>query len=216
MTKALSIMTLALLIAAPAAHAEMLGVNVNAQANVHANVQNQDRDRDMDEATTSTTTERENHATSTGAQKHASTTVNATAEAHRSEVANFVHSLLSVADRDGGIGAEVRQVAQSQNDSASTTVEAMTKLEMRSKLATFLVGTDWKALGTLRSESAKASADIDHLKTLLNQASSTEVRADLQADIDALTQAKADIDAFISAHESSFSLFGWFTKLFAK
>src|SRR3989338_8415290 len=52
-----------------------------------------------------------------------------TAEAHRSTVAAFVQSLLNVANREGGIGAQVRVIAQTQSNAASTSAEAITKVE---------------------------------------------------------------------------------------
>ena len=158
------------------------------------------------------------NASATGTQArevHASTTANSKAEEHRSAVATFVASLLSSADRDGGIGDEVRAVAQSQNDSASTTVEAMTQIEGRSKIKTFFLGSDWKNLGTLRSQTVKGSADITRLESARDNTSDATIRANLSVQIDALKAEQAKIQTFVDTHASSFSLFGWFTKLFA-
>jgi hypothetical protein len=140
---------------------------------------------------------------------------NGQGEAHRSAVATFVHSLLAIADRDGGIGAEVRAVAQAQNDAASTTAEAMAKVEGRSALATLFVGTDWKSIGILKQEIQRTASDIARLEALLDDTTDATVRADLETQITALKDEQAKIEAFVEAHEDSFSLFGWFTKLFA-
>ena len=151
-----------------------------------------------------------------GASANASTTGALTAETHRSSVATFVQSLLSVADRDGGIGAEVRAVAQSQQESASTTADAVAKVEGRSKILTFLFGSDWKNLGSLRSEIAKASADMEKLEAALRNTTSASVRAELEAQIAVLEDQQDDLANFVAEHESNFSLFGWFTKLFVE
>jgi hypothetical protein len=135
-------------------------------------------------------------------------------EMHRSAVAAFVKSLLHDADRDGGIGAEVRAVAQSQNDAASTTADAMLKVEGRSKVMSFLFGTDWKHIGTLRSQIAKTDADAARLEAAIARTTDASVKADLEAQLSALTAEQANVKAFVDAHASSFSLFGWFTKLF--
>lgn len=135
---------------------------------------------------------------------------------HKSAVALFVQSLLRVADRDGGIGAEVRAVAQSQNDSASTTAEALAKVEKRSSLKSFLFGTDWKNIGTLRSEIAKGESDAQRLQTAIDQATDASVKADLQAQLVVMQAAQAKVKAFVDAHARSFSLFGWVTKIFVK
>lgn len=164
-----------------------------------ATAQREDRDDDGDDDTASTTSRGKGEDMSSE---------------HRSAVAAFVQSLLRVADRDGGIGAEVRAVAQSQNDSASSTAEAIAKVENRSKLWSFLFGTDWKNVGMLRSQLAKTDADAARLETALAEATDASVKADLQAQITALKAEQAKVETFVEAHEKSFSLLGWFTKLF--
>ncbi len=151
-----------------------------------------------------------NNASSTAKEKGQSV-----AEEHRSAVATFVRALLADADRDGGIGAEVRAVAQSQNDAASTTAEAIAKVEGRGALKTFFLGTDWKNLGVVRSGLAQGEADIARLEAALAQTTDASLKADLEAQIEVMEEAQADLEAFVEAHESTFSLFGWFTKLFS-
>lgn len=78
------------------------------------------------------------------------------AEQHRSIVANFVQNLLKVASRqEGGIGDQVRVVAQQQNDSKEREAQAIEKVQKRGKFRTFLIGTDYKNLGQLRNETVQ-------------------------------------------------------------
>jgi hypothetical protein len=164
--------------------------------------------------------------TSAEARLHASTTAKDDSAAehheadvsanHRSAVAAFVQKLLHVADRDGGIGAKVRAVAQSQNESASTTAEAIARVEARNAFLSFLIGSDWKNIGTLRSEIAKTSGDAARLQAAISSTTDASVKADLEAQLHALQTEKARVETFVEAHEKSFSLFGWFTKLFVK
>ena len=58
------------------------------------------------------------------------------AEQHRSTVANFVQKLLQVSEREKGIGAQVKTIAQQQNQSAETTIQATEKIQTRSKICT--------------------------------------------------------------------------------
>ncbi len=60
------------------------------------------------------------------------------AEEHRSTVSNFVQNLLQIADREGGIGEQVRVIAQQQNESNATTTKAIEKVQSRNKIKTFL------------------------------------------------------------------------------
>lgn len=139
-----------------------------------------------------------------------------TAGTHRSTVASFIESLLNVANREGGIGAEVRLIAQVQNESASTSVNAIAKIENRAKIQTFLFGSDYKNLGELRSEIVTTKNNIDKLKRLSDKATSDVDKAELAAQIKVLEDSQVKIEAFIKAHEDSFSVFGWFVRLFVK
>jgi hypothetical protein len=139
-----------------------------------------------------------------------------TSESHRSAVAVFVQSLLSVADREDGIGPEVREIARAQNDSASTTTIAMSKVENRGSFRTFLFGSDYANLGVMRSQIATTTNNINRLKTLLEQTTNEQDRRELTVQIQALEIEQARISAFIKTNESKFSLFGWFNKLMTR
>lgn len=137
-------------------------------------------------------------------------------ETHRSVVATFVQSLLAVADRDGGIGKQVRVIAQQQNDSKEQTSEAIDKIENRSKFKTFLLGPDYKNIGALRSEMVKTRNQIEQLKRLAEKANSKKNTEDIQSQIINLELEQENINNFIYDNESEFSLFGWAAKLFVK
>jgi uncharacterized protein YpmS len=136
------------------------------------------------------------------------------AEQHRSAVANFVQSLLEVADREGGIGQQVRVIAQQQNQSASTTIQAMEKVQTRSKIKTFFFGSDYKNLGTLRSEMVQTRNRLEQLNRLMENVQNEGDKTELQNQIQTLEQEQIKIESFIKAEEGKFSLFGWLVKLF--
>ncbi|MDD5068341.1 MAG: hypothetical protein PHS53_02885 [Candidatus Pacebacteria bacterium] len=186
------------------------GVSASTETEVHGNATSSAaKNEDRGNATSSEAKENNENASSTS---NAGGSV--TAEAHRSTVATFVKTLLAVADREGGIGAEVRAVAQAQNDSATTTASAMAKVEERGAVRTFLFGSDYKNLGVIRSQIAVTSNNIDRLKKLLDRTTSVEARAELNAQIQVLQDEQVKLDAFVTAHEDTFSVFGWFVKLF--
>lgn len=204
----------------PVASAQSTNANVRAGATTTANTSTRGN-ATSSEAAMRTETKTEVRATSTASRGNATRTEASargqlTAEEHRSAVASFVQSLRNVANRAGGIGSEVRVVAQSQMDSASTSARAITTVETRSKLKTFLIGTDYKSIGQLRSEMATTTNNIAKLRKLADEATDASVKAELSAQITALEASQADLEAFVEAHESSFSLFGWFVKLFVR
>lgn len=137
-------------------------------------------------------------------------------EQHRSAVAGFVQSLTQVADREAGIGQQVRVIAQQQNQSATTTIKAMEKVQTRSKVKTFFVGADYKNLGSLRSEMVQTRNRLAQLNTLMESAQSESDKTELQNQIQTLEQEELKIENFIKAQEGKFSLFGWVVKLFNK
>ncbi|MFA5098736.1 MAG: hypothetical protein WC461_00755 [Candidatus Paceibacterota bacterium] len=137
-------------------------------------------------------------------------------EEHRSAVSNFVHGLLDVADREGGIGEQVRIIAKEQNQSASTTIQAMEKVQTRSKIKTFFIGSDYKNLGALRSEMVQTENRLEQLNKLMENAQADADKAELQSQIQTLQQEQQKIENFVKTNESKFSLFGWLTKLFTK
>jgi hypothetical protein len=139
-----------------------------------------------------------------------------TAEQHRSTVATFVKSLLMVADREGGIGQQVKVIAQQQNDAKEETANEIAAVESRGKLKTFFLGTDYKNIGALRSKMVQTRNQIDQLTRLSDKAENPQDKAELQTQIQTLQQQQANIDSFITSNESKFSLFGWAVKMFNK
>jgi ATP-dependent Lon protease len=135
-------------------------------------------------------------------------------EQHRNTVSNFVQSLNGIADRETGIGQQVRTIAQQQNQSASATIQAMEKAQTRNKVKTFFLGSDYKNLGALRSEMVQTRNRLEQLNRLMENVQNEGDQTELQNQIQTLEQEQTKIESFINAHEGKFSLFGWLVKLF--
>ncbi len=220
MKKTLLVLLLAALFSAPAAYAQ--GLNTDVQVTVTAtstgSTVSNERRNENGQASSSNNARATSSVKSNNGKASTTATVsgNLTAEAHRSAVATFVQSLRTTADRDGGIGMEVRAVAQSQSDAASTTADAMTKIENRSKVVSFFLGTDWKSVGAIRSAIAQNNADVRSLEKAAALATDPSVRAELESEIETLQGTRVALEGFVTSHEEKFSLLGWFTKLFVK
>jgi len=138
-----------------------------------------------------------------------------TGDEHRSTVANFVQTLLNVADREkGGIGEQVKAIAQEQGQNKEETADQIESIQKRNKVKTFLIGTNYKNIGALRSEMVQVRNRIEKLTRLMEQAENQEDKTVLQEQIQIMQQEATNIDAFFKTNESKFSLFGWFVKLF--
>lgn len=134
---------------------------------------------------------------------------------HRSTVSELVKKLLEVADKEKeGIGEEVRVIAKEQDESKDNIATSVEKIKNRSAFKTFLIGTDYKNIGELRSESVKIENQIKQLGDLLSKAKILINKETIQAQVKVLEAQKQKIDDFLKANESKFSLFGWLVKMF--
>ena len=139
------------------------------------------------------------------------------AEIHRSVVANFVQSLLKIASRsEGGIGDQVRVVAREQNLAKERVAEEIETVQNRNKIKTFLIGSDYKNLGQLRSEMVQTRNRLEQLTRLMENVASAGEKTELKEQVQNLEQERTRIENFIKAQEGKFSLFGWLVRLFSK
>jgi hypothetical protein len=178
-------------------------LSVSANANVNATVKSSnssttvksDADADVDEDHSATSTDNGNRGES------------------RSTVAVQVQALLNAANRDGGIGAEVREIAHALASSTERLEEKKDRVENRPGWMIFFVGADYKNIGKVRSELQTTNKEIDRLKTARDRATDATAKAELDVQINALMALSASTEAFLEAHEDNFSVFGWFFKL---
>jgi DNA-binding Lrp family transcriptional regulator len=156
---------------------------------------------------------------STTTRESSTTTIRARlarSDEHRSQVSSFVRNLLNIADRSAGIGAEVRVIAREQENSSTSTVEAIAKVEERGGFKRFLIGSDYRNLGAIRSEVARTGERLERLSALASSTTNVQVRADLTAQIELLEEDRTRVSTFVEDHEDRFSVFGWFVKIFNK
>jgi microsomal dipeptidase-like Zn-dependent dipeptidase len=135
-------------------------------------------------------------------------------EQHRSDVANVVQDLTSLAGKDKNIGEDVSAVAKEQEASNERATEAIKAVEARGGFKTFLIGTDYKNIGALRSEVVTTQNSIDRLTKAMDRATDDSVKAELDTQIKALQETNTNALNFIQTNESKFSIFGWFVRLF--
>lgn len=129
-------------------------------------------------------------------------------------VESFVQTLLEVADKQEELGEQIRTIAQEQNESVNMTLQAAEKVQARSKVRTFLFGSDYKNLGVLRHEMVQTQNRLQQLNNLMNNIQGEEDEVILQNQIQTLEQEQVKIEEFIETQENKFSLFGWLKRLF--
>ena len=190
-------------------------ISVYADQNEKNNQKSSDNATSSDEATSSINNNDLDEATSSDSDSDNATS-SSMGEQHRSEVAKVVQGLVKVANKDSNIGEEVRVVAQQEKDSGDKVKEKMNTVEKRNGLKTFLIGSDYKNLGALRSELVTTQNNLDRLNAALEKTTSSTTKAELQAQIDKLSTILTNAKNFIKSEEGKFSLFGWLLKMFNK
>ena len=139
---------------------------------------------------------------------------NQNAVQNMSEVATQVQQLLQL-KTTGGIGEQVRTVAQAQNQAQIQIQEQLTKLESKGKLVRLLTGTDYGAVKNLKAQLEQNQLRIQQLTQLQNQLTNQGDITAVQEMIQALIQENTSLQDRITAEEQTRSLLGWLFKLFA-
>jgi len=138
-----------------------------------------------------------------------------TAIENMSKVAEQVQLLLQTRI-SGGIGEQVRVIAQEQNQAQTQIRNQVNKLNSKSKLARFLTGSDYGAIKNLMQQLEQNRLRIQQLEQLQNQLSNQGDITMVQETIQALIQENTSLQELITAEEKTFGLFGWLFKFFAR
>jgi hypothetical protein len=193
---------------APVAFAQDVSLSANANLNASTKAQS-------GQATTSGSATGTASVNATSSKPKSSDSATTTGVQNRSEVATRVQALLSVADRVGGIGVEVREIAHAYASSSAHIEEEKDDVENRPGWMVFLVGSDYKSLGEIRSELATTENGISRLTRARDAATDASVKAELDVQINALRASASTTAEFVEENEDEFSVFGWFFKFFS-
>ena len=158
--------------------------------------QNQERNQEQE------TTKRENGSS--------------TSEQRRSSVANAVQKLLQVANRSGGIGQQVRTIAQEQNQNQEKLEANLQKIEGKSTFMKFLFGPDYNEINSAQKLLEQNREQIQQLNQIKDQLSNQGDIQSLSQQIQTLEQTHSEIGTSLEGSQKGFSLFGWMFKLFSK
>ncbi|MCL5431839.1 MAG: hypothetical protein M1484_01925 [Patescibacteria group bacterium] len=158
------------------------------------------------------TQEQENlgEGTGTGSQNRSQNAVE-----NMSNVAEQVQELQQIRTT-GGIGEQVRQVAQEQNQAQNQIQTELGKVDNRTGLLKSLIGPDYKALKSMQKVMEQNQLRIQQLEQLQNQLTNQSDITMVQETIQALTEQNTALQDKITLEEQSGSLLGWLFKLFAR
>jgi hypothetical protein len=184
--------------------------NQNQEQNQGEEIQNQEQNQEQENEG------EENSAQDTNQVKETKR-LRIDTEEHRSAVSSFVQELENVADRQGGgIGEQVRVIAQEQNQTREKIADQIESIQDRNRIKTFLFGSNYKNLGALRSEMVQTRNRLEKLFGLMEQTANEADKAELQNQIQIMEEERLRIENFVEENEGRFSLFGWLVRLFNK
>jgi len=134
----------------------------------------------------------------------------------RSAVANAVQELLQVADRTGGIGQQIREVAKAQDDNNKEVEDKIKTIKNRGRLLKFFFGPDYKNLKTTEEKLSYQDKKLSELKQLATQVTDEKDAAKVQEQIKAIENINSELKEQVINESKGFSLFGWFNKMMSK
>jgi len=139
-----------------------------------------------------------------------------TALQRMSSVATFVESLLTTRTLKGGIGDQVRVVAQEQKNSQDEVQAEVLKVEGRGKFLKTLIGSNYKALKNIEKQIGQNELRIKQLTGLKNKLIDSGDITMVQKTIEALTQQNISLQEMINVENQTKSMFGWLFRSFVK
>ena len=134
----------------------------------------------------------------------------------RSRVANTVQEMLQVAERNEGMGSQIRIIAQNQNQNQERIESGIEKVQNRNSLTKFFVGPDYKEINKVQEIVEQNSQQIEQLIQIKDQFIDSDDQQQLIEQIQSLKQANLQVEDSIQGLQKGFSLFGWLFKLISK
>jgi len=138
------------------------------------------------------------------------------AEQRRSQVANAVQAMLQIADRNGGIGQQVKEIAQTQNQNQEKLEAGLEKVRSRSLFAKFFIGANYGEINKTKKLLGQNQEQIAQLNQLKIQVVNEADAQSLAEQIQVLEQVNLEIQNSLDQSQQGFSLLGWAFKMFAK
>ena len=137
-------------------------------------------------------------------------------EQRRSVIANAVQEILNVADRSGGIGQEIKVIAQTQTQNHEKLEVGIQKVKSRNAFARFFIGPNYSEIKNSQKVLEQSKEQIQELDALRVQVADQGDQLQIMEQVRLLEQANQQIEALLSEAQKGFSLFGWMFRFFVK
>ena len=135
------------------------------------------------------------------------------AQEHMSSVAVYIQNLLNVSDQNGGIGTQIRVIAQAQQNNQASIAGELQQLTTRNRFVRWFVGPDKTALEQLSMQQLMIEEHISQLQELQLTTDDEETSQAIEDALTALEEQKVLIDDEIAQQTDSFNLLTWLQNL---
>lgn len=132
------------------------------------------------------------------------------------KVSDQVHELIETVGAKGGIGQEVKEIAQSQTKLQDEIVSDVSKLNSRGSVAKFFVGSDKQLIKSMEQKMEQNRLMVQQLEELKLQTQNTSDLQQLQETIDLMTYQNTSLQNKIDKESKTNGMFGWLINLFNK
>ncbi|KKP92870.1 MAG: hypothetical protein UR99_C0062G0002 [Candidatus Moranbacteria bacterium GW2011_GWD2_36_12] len=133
----------------------------------------------------------------------------------KSVVANAVQEILQIAQRNGGIGQQIRVIAQTQTQNQEKLEAGLKKVQDRSGLVKFLVGPQYSEINNTKKVLEQNREQLKNLNQIKNQLSNQSDQEKLKEQISLIEQSNLEIETTLNDSQKGVSLLGWAFRLFA-
>lgn len=134
-------------------------------------------------------------------------------EQRKSQVASAVQTMLQIAERSGGIGQQVRVIAQTQTQNQIKLEANLEKIQSREGVVKLFVGANYGEIKDAQKTLEQNKEQIRQLNQIRTQLSNQGDQQQLAEQIKVLEQSNQEIETLLTDAQSGFSLFGWLNKL---
>lgn len=132
------------------------------------------------------------------------------------KVSDQVHQLIDTVGAKGGIGQQVKEIAQSQTKIQDEIKSSFSQLNSRSSVAKLFLGSDKKTIKTMTQQMEQNRLMIQQLEELKLQTKNTADLQQLQETIDLMTYQNTSLKEVIDKETKINGMFGWLLNLFNK
>ncbi|MBU1017932.1 hypothetical protein KKA33_02780 [Patescibacteria group bacterium] len=130
----------------------------------------------------------------------------------RSRVANAVQEMLQVAERNEGVGTQIREIAREQNRVHEEMEQGLEAVKERKAWVKFFIGPKYSKVKEAEEMLNKHIEQLGELKDFRAQVKNQEDAQLLQEQLQVMEQIATELKGEVESAKKGFSLFGWFNK----